>query len=228
MVLTGSIVNAIVVIFGGLVGALIGSRLPKRLCNTIMHGISLCIIFIGIDGALAGENTLIAIISIAVGALIGELLDIDRHLNRFGDFLQRKLTKNAEGGSLGEAFVTATLLICVGAWAITGAMDAGIRGDHTSFYAKAVVDGVSCCIMATTLGYGVALSGIVLVVYQGGLALASTLVEPYLTTPVVNELTCVGSLLIIAIGLNMLGLTKIKVVNLLPAVFMPIILCQFM
>ena len=115
-----------------------------------------------------------------------------------------------------------------GAQAITGAMDAGLRGEHTSFYAKAVVDGVACCIMATTLGIGVALSGVMLFIYQGGLSLASTQVAPYLTTAVVNELTAVGSLLIIAIGLNMLGLTKIKVVNLLPAVFIPVILCQFM
>jgi uncharacterized membrane protein YqgA involved in biofilm formation len=167
------------------------------------------------------------IISIAVGAVIGEIIDFDKWLNRFGDFLQRKLSRG-ENGRFGEGFATATLLICVGAWAITGAMDAGLRGEHTSFYAKAVVDGVACCIMATTLGIGVALSGVMLFIYQGGLSLASTQVAPYLTTAVVNELTAVGSLLIIAIGLNMLGLTKIKVVNLLPAVFIPVILCQFM
>ena len=227
MVLLGSLVNGAVVVVCGLLGALIGGALPERISKTVMNGMALCIVFIGIDGALAGDNALITIISVAVGALIGEALDFDKWLNRFGNFLQRKLVKNSNS-SFGEGFITATLLICVGAWAITGAMDAGIRSDHTSFYAKAVVDGVSCFIMATTLGYGVALSGVVLFVYQGGLALASTLVEPYLTTPVVNELTCVGSLLIIAIGLNMLGLTKIKVVNILPAVFIPIILCRFM
>ena len=227
VVLLGTIVNAVAVILAGIVGAFIGKRLPKRICDTVMHGMALCIIFIGIDGALSGENTLIAIISIAAGAVIGELIDLDKWLDRFGEFIQKKLTKGSSG-SFGEGFVTATLLICVGAWAITGAMDAGLRGEHTSFYAKAMVDAVACCIMATTLGVGVALSGVMLFVYQGALALASTLVEPYLTTTVVNELTSVGSLLIIAIGLNMLGLTKIKVVNLLPAVFIPILLCQFM
>lgn len=226
MVLLGSLVNGAVVVVCGLLGALIGSKLPERISKTVMSGMALCILFIGIDGALSGDNTLITIISVAVGALIGEIINLDKWLNRFGNFLQKKI--GGAGGSFGEGFVSATLLICVGAWAITGAMDAGIRGSHTSFYAKAVVDGVSCFIMATTLGYGVALSGIVLFIYQGGLALASTLIEPYLTTPVINELTCVGSLLIIAIGLNMLGLTKIKVVNLLPAVFIPIILCRFM
>ena len=227
MVLLGSFVNGITVVLAGIIGAFIGKRLPKRICDTVMHGMALCIIFIGIEGAFSGDDTLIMIISIAVGAVIGEIIDFDKWLNRFGDFLQRKLSRG-ENGRFGEGFATATLLICVGAWAITGAMDAGLRGEHTSFYAKAVVDGVACCIMATTLGIGVALSGVMLFIYQGGLSLASTQVAPYLTTAVVNELTAVGSLLIIAIGLNMLGLTKIKVVNLLPAVFIPVILCQFM
>ena len=226
MVLLGSFVNGIAVVLAGIVGAFIGKRLPKRICDTVMHGMALCIIFIGVDGALSGDDTLVMIISIAIGAVLGEIINLDKWLNRFGDFLQSKLSRGE--GRFGEGFATATLLICVGAWAITGAMDAGLRGEHTSFYAKAVVDGVACCIMATTLGIGVALSGVMLFIYQGGLALASTLVEPYLTTAVVNELTAVGSLLIIAIGLNMLGLTKIKVVNLLPAVFIPILLCQFM
>ena len=226
MVLLGSFVNGIAVVLAGIVGAFIGKRLPKRICDTVMHGMALCIIFIGVDGALSGDDTLVMIISIAIGAVLGEIINLDKWLNRFGDFLQSKLSHGE--GRFGEGFATATLLICVGAWAITGAMDAGLRGEHTSFYAKAVVDGVACCIMATTLGLGVALSGVMLFIYQGGLALASTLVEPYLTTAVVNELTAVGSLLIIAIGLNMLGLTKIKVVNLLPAVFIPILLCQFM
>ncbi len=226
MVLLGSFVNGIVVVLCALLGALIKSKLPKRICDTVMHGMALCIIFIGISGALVGEDTIVTIVSIALGALLGELINIDKHLNRFGDFLQSKLTKNSES-RFGEGFVSATLLICVGAWAITGAMDAGIRGDHTSFYAKAVVDGVACLIMATTLGIGVALSGVMLFLYQGGLALASTLIAPYLTEHVVNELSCVGSLLIVAIGLNMLGLTKIKVVNLLPAVFIAMLICQF-
>lgn len=225
MVLLGSFVNGAVVILCSILGALIKSRLPKRLCDTVMHGMALCIVFIGIDGALAGGDTLITIISMAVGGVIGELIDIDKYLNRFGAFLQSKLVKDSES-SFGEGFVSATLLICVGAWAITGAMDAGLRGEHSSFYAKAAVDGVACLIMATTLGVGVALSGVSVFVYQGGLALLSTLVAPYLTDTVITQMGCVGSLLIVAIGLNMLGLTKIKVVNLLPSVFIAAI-CVF-
>jgi len=225
MVLLGSFVNGIVVILCALLGAVIKSRLPKRLCDTVMHAMALCIVLIGIDGALGGGDTLITIISMALGAVIGELIDIDRHLNRFGAFLQKKLVKD-EGSSFGEGFVSATLLICVGAWAITGAMDAGLRGLHSSFYAKAAVDGVACLVMATTLGVGVALSGVSVFLYQGSLAVLSTFIAPYLTDAVITQMSCVGSLLIVAIGLNMLGLTKIKVVNILPAVFIAAV-CVF-
>ncbi len=226
MVLIGSFVNGLAVFVCALLGALIKSRLPKRLCDTVMHGMALCIVIIGIDGAISGGDTLVTIISIALGAVIGELIDIDKHFNRFGAFLQSKLTKNSQS-SFGEGFVSATLLICVGAWAITGAMDAGLRGEHSSFYAKAAVDGVACLVMATTLGVGVALSGLSVFLYQGGLALLSTLVAPYLTDTVIAQMSCVGSLLIVAIGLNMLGLTKIKVVNILPSVFIAAIICLF-
>lgn len=177
------------------------------------------------SGALKGENTLIAIISVAVGAVIGESIDIDKYLNRFGRFVQSKI--GGKQSKTADGFITATLLICVGAWAVTGAMDAGLRGDHSAFFAKAVVDGATIFIMATTLGIGTALSGIVLILYQGSLTLLSSVIEPLLTQSAVNELTCVGSLLIIAIGLNMLKITEIKVVNLLPAVFIPLILCRF-
>ncbi len=225
MVLIGSFVNGIVVAVCAIIGALIKSRLPKRLCDTVMHGMALCILLIGISGALEGGDTLITIFSMAIGGVIGELIDIDKALNRFGAFLQRKLVKDSES-SFGEGFVAATLLICVGAWAITGAMDAGLRGEHSSFYAKAAVDGVACLVMATTLGVGVALSGVSVFLYQGGLALLSTLIAPYLTDTVIAQMGSVGSLLIVAIGLNMLGLTKIKVVNLLPSVFVAAV-CVF-
>ncbi len=225
MVLIGSFVNGLAVFLCALLGAVLKSRLPKRLCDTVMHGMALCIVVIGIDGAISGGDTLVTIISLAVGAVLGELIDIDKWLNRFGAFLQSKITKNSQS-SFGEGFVSATLLICVGAWAITGAMDAGLRGEHSSFYAKATVDGVACLVMATTLGVGVAFSGISVFLYQGALALLSTVVAPYLTDAVITQMSCVGSLLIVAIGLNMLGLTKIKVVNLLPSVFIAAI-CVF-
>ncbi len=224
--LTGTLVNGAAVIVCALLGTLAGSKIPRRICDTVIKGLGLCIIYIGISGALKGENTLVAIVSVAVGAVIGESIDIDKYLNRFGCFLQSKIS--GKQSKIAEGFIAATLLICVGAWAVTGAMDAGLRADNSAFFAKAIVDGASIFIMATTLGIGTALSGIALILYQGSLTLLSSVIEPLLTQSVVNELTCVGSLLIIAIGLNMLKITEIKVVNLLPAVFIPLILCRFM
>lgn len=227
MILLGSIVNGAVVVLCGIIGSLVKEKLPRHICDAVVKALSLCIIYIGIDGALSGENALIAIISIAIGTVVGEWIDIDKYMNRFGMFVQNKVSKNSEN-KIADGFVSATLLICVGAWAITGSMDAGIRGDHTSLFAKTVVDACSTLIMATTLGVGVALSGISVFLYQGALTLLSTVIEPFLTQTIINELTCVGSILIIAIGLNMMGLTKVKVVNMLPSVLIPFILCQFM
>lgn len=224
MALLSSIVNAAAVFVFATLGTLLSGKLPKKIADAMQKGISLCIIYIGIDGALAGENALIAIISIALGALIGEWIDIDRHLNS----LTSRLEAKAAGGRIAEGFVSATLMTCVGAWAITGAMDAGLRGDHSSLFAKTAVDSVSTFVLATTLGFGVALSSLSLLVYQGAFALLAVAIEPFLTQTIINELSCVGSLLIIAIGLNMAGITKIKVVNLLPSVIIPVILCSFM
>lgn len=223
MILTGTLINGISVIICASIGAIIKNKMPKRICDGVIKALSLCILYIGIDGALEGKNPLIAILSLTIGTVIGEIIDIDKQMNKLGSFLQARFSKGSQS-NFAEGFVSGSLMICVGAWAITGAMDAGIRGDHSSFLAKAIVDGTSTLILATTLGFGVAFSGIVLIIYQGGLALLSSIIQPYLTGAVISELTCSGSLLIIAIALNMMGVTKIKVLNLLPAVVMPLII----
>ena len=224
MILTGTLINTLTVFLGASLGAIIKNRLPKRICDGILKGLSLCIIYVGLDSVFSGENPLIAILSITLGAFIGELIDIDKHISKLEAHIQQK--SKAESKFF-EGFISASLMICVGAWAITGAMDAGIRNDHSSFYAKAIVDCVSTFVLATTMGFGVAFSAISILLYQGGLALLSTVIEPYLSQSLINELTCVGSLLIIAIGLNMMGVTKFKITNLLPALLMPFILCIF-
>ena len=171
---------------------------------------------------------LISILSIAIGGALGHFIDLDKYLNRFGAFMQRKLTKGESGSTFGEGFVTATLLVCVGAMAITGALDSGIRGDHTTIYAKSLIDFVSCLVMASTLGVGVAFAGIPCFLYQGAIALGCSFIAGFLTEAMIGEMACVGSLLIVAIALNMLNLTKIKVVNFIPACFLPLVLCLFM
>ena len=189
---------------------------------------ALCVLYIGVDGMLAGENTLVAILSIAIGAILGELLQLDEHMHQLGDWVEQKFGGKGSKTSLSEGFVTASLLFCVGAMAIMGALDSGLTGDHSTLYAKALLDGIISVVYASTLGIGVALSAIPIFLYQGAIALGASFLAPYLTEAVILEMKCVGSILILGLSLNMLGLTKIKVMNYVPAVFLPILLCRFL
>ena len=191
--------------------------------DAMEKGAALCVLYIGVDGMLAGENTLVAILSIAIGAILGELLQLDEHMHQLGDWVERKFGGKGSKTSLSDGFVTASLLFCVGAMAIMGALDSGLTGDHSTLYAKALLDGIISVVYASTLGIGVALSAIPIFLYLGASFLA-----PYLTEAVILEMKCVGSILILGLSLNMLGLTKIKVMNYVPAVFLPILLCRFL
>lgn len=241
--LTGTIVNALAVLAGSTAGLLLAffakrfsrllpadsTDLGNRLQTIIMQGLALCTMYIGISGSLKGQNTLIAIISIALGALIGELLDLDKWVHRLGDWFQRKLAKVAgENSPVSEGFVTASLLFCVGAMSIVGSLDSGLSGNHTTLYAKSLLDGISSIVFSASMGIGVALSIIVILLYQGSIAMLASVLAPLLSDAVIAEMSCVGSLLIIAISLNMLKITNIKVMNLIPAIFLPILLCTFM
>ncbi len=227
----GVFVNTLTVILGTVIGILFRKFLPQRLGDAVMKGVALCVLYIGISGMLDGTNAIIAILSMACGAIVGTLIDIDKWFNRFADFLQTKLArKKKEGASstLAEAFVSSSLLFCVGAMTIVGSLDAGLRGDNSTLYAKAVLDGISSIFFASSLGFGVLLSAVTVFVYQGALVLLAGVLQSVLTNEfIIAEMTCVGSLLIIALGLNMLGITKIKVMNYLPAIFFPILFCQF-
>lgn len=227
----GVIVNTLTVILGTVIGILFRKFLPQKLGDAVMKGVALCVLYIGISGMLDGTNAIIAILSMACGAIVGTLIDIDKWFNRFADFLQTKLArKKKEGASstLAEAFVSSSLLFCVGAMTIVGSLDAGLRGDNSTLYAKAVLDGISSVFFASSLGFGVLLSAVTVFVYQGALVLLAGVLQSVLTNEfIIAEMTCVGSLLIIALGLNMLGITKIKVMNYLPAIFFPILFCQF-
>ena len=223
----GVAVNALAIIAGSIAGALFKKGIPERLTKHIMSGIALCVIYIGISGALKGENTLVLVISTALGGIIGELIDIDRHLSSLGERIGRRF-KNGDGASVGEGFVTGTLVFCVGAMAIVGSLQSGLTGNHETLFTKALLDGISSLVFAATMGFGVALSGVSIFIYQGVIVLLAGLLSPLLSDYIIAEMTCAGSLLIIGLGLNMLGITKIKVANFLPAIFLPIALCQFM
>lgn len=242
--LTGTIINSLAILAGSLVGLLIQmltnrsakdisvDSLGGRLQNIVMQGMALCVIYIGFSGSLKGQNTLIAIFSIAIGAIIGELVDLDHGMRALGDWVQAKtarLIHTREGApSIADGFVTASLLFCVGAMAIVGALENGLTGNYDTLKAKAILDGITSIVFASSLGVGVAFSAVAIFLYQGSISLLAGLLSPLLGDAVIAEMTCVGSLLIFGLGLNMLNITKIKVMNLVPAIFLPILLCKFM
>ncbi|MBE6936537.1 MAG: DUF554 domain-containing protein [Ruminococcaceae bacterium] len=224
----GTIVNAAAVAAGTLLGLLLKKGIPDRLQDIIMKGVALCVLLIGISGALKGQNTLIAILSMVIGAIIGELIDIDRRLNTLGQWIEKKFSKGGGEQTVAKAFVTSSLLFCVGAMAIVGSLQSGLTGDHEMIYTKSMLDGISSIVFASSLGFGVIFSVAAIFLYQGSIVLLAQWVAPLLSDTVIAEMTCVGSLMIIGLGLNMLGITKLKVANYLPGLLLPILLCLFM
>lgn len=225
----GTIVNFFAILAGGLLGLLLKKGLPERLSSAVMQGLALMCIYIGVSGSLKGENTLLATVAMVSGGLLGTLLNLDGRVNRLAHWLERKLVRgDAAGGTFGEGFVNATLLYCVGAMAVVGSLNSGLSGNHEVLFTKSLLDGVSAVVFASALGAGVLLSAVPVLLYQGTITLLAQWVAPLLSTAAVNEMTCVGSLLIVAIGLNMLKLTDIKVMNFLPAIFLPILLTLFL
>jgi uncharacterized membrane protein YqgA involved in biofilm formation len=224
----GTIVNALAIIGGCLVGLVVKGRLTEKIGTTIMNGLALCILYIGISGALKGQDTLQIIISIAIGALVGEILDIDKRLNDLGNLIEEKINSKRKNKvhdkiSIAEGFVTSSLLFCVGAMAVVGSLESGLKGNHSTLFAQSVLDGVSSIIFTSSLGIGVILSSVAILIYQGTITLLAGGISTILTETIINNMSAVGSLLIVGLGLNMLGVSKIKVANLLPAIVIPIL-----
>ena len=229
----GTIVNAGPIIAGGLAGIFIKKGLPERYKNIIMQAISLSVLFIGISGALQGIFTVIGngkldsqyimtmIFSLVTGGIIGELINIESKLEQLGNWFQNRFFSN--GSNFAEGFVTASLVYCVGAMAIVGSLEDGLAGNPKTLFAKAILDGVSAVVFAATMGYGVPFSALPVALYQGSITLAAGLIKPWLTDAVISQMSLVGSVLIFAIGLGMLDIKKLKVGNMLPAIFLPVI-----
>ena len=224
------IVNAVAIVIGSLIGLLLKKGIPKRITDSVMKALGLCTVFIGIKGLLSGENVLVLIISMVLGTLIGEGIDLDLRINRLGEWVELKFKKDGGKKSprIAEGFVTATLLFCVGAMAIVGSLQSGLTGDHEMIYTKSLLDFIASIIFASTLGFGVIFSAITVLIYQGSIVLLSSWIAPFLTDATIGEMTAVGSLIIFALGLNIIGITKIKVMNLVPAIFIPILLMLFL
>lgn len=223
----GTIVNSLAIIGGSLIGLILKKGIPEKVNDTVIKGLSLCVIMISLLGinsvssSLKSNDILIIIFAVAIGAIIGEIIDIDNRINNLGDNIEKKF--RGRGGKISEGFVTASLLFCVGAMAIVGSLQSGLTGNYQTLFAKSVIDGIVAIMFTSTFGVGVMLSSVSVFLYQGTITMAAGLLKGLLVTPVVNDMTAVGSLLIFAIGLNMMGSVKIKVANLLPGVFIPII-----
>lgn len=227
----GTIVNTIAVLVGAVIGLLLKKGLPERMADTLMKGLGLCTLFLGISGSLKGENSMILILSMVVGIVIGEAIDLEDKVNRLGQWVEKSFkNKNKAGAkvSIAEGFVTASLLFCVGAMTIVGSLQSGLQGNHEMLFNKSMLDFVAAIIFASTLGIGVAFASVFVLVYQGAITLLAQWVAPFLTDTVINEMTCVGSVIIIGLALNMLGITKLRVMNYVPAIFLPILICTFM
>ena len=230
MILFGTIVNTVGVLGGSLIGLVIHKLLhrgiPTRYSERIMQGIGLCTIYIAASSLLDGSKTLVTVLSMVLGAVIGELLDLDGTITRIGSKWEGRFGGSGEG-SFVHVFLSATLLFCVGTMAILGSLDAGLRNDHATLLAKSVMDTISACIFASTLGLGVLFSAVPLFLYQGGITLLASVVGPYLTEGVIAEMNTVGSLLLLGLSLDLLGIKKLKLMNYIPAIFLPILLYQF-
>lgn len=217
----GTIVNAGAIIIGSLLGILIKNGIKEEYKNTIMDGIGLSVIIIGIMGGIKAQNITLVIGSIVVGSIIGEAIGIETKLNNLGSLMEKSFGRGDSNFSKG--FVTATLIYCIGAMAIVGSLESGLMNNHDTLFAKSALDGISAIIFASTLGIGVAFSAIPVFVYQGAITLLASSLKDILTPAVITEMSAVGGILILAIGINILEIKKIKIGNMLPAIFIPII-----
>ena len=234
MICLGTIVNAAAIIVGGTAGLVLKKFLTERIMDTVLQAVGLAVVIIGlcgtlsaaftvVDGRVSYDYVLLMIISLAVGALIGALLKIEDRLEAFGKFIERKLVKQGGASTFAQGFVTATLVFCVGSMAIVGSLEDGISGSRDILFAKSALDGITAIIFASAMGFGVLFSAVSVGVYQGAITLLAIFVAPYLSDAVVTQMSLIGSILIMSLGLNMLKISKIKVGNLLPSIFMPVL-----
>lgn len=219
----GTLVNTVSIIIGGTIGTLLKIGISDRFKKIIMQGLSLSVLVIGLDNALKYKNLLLVIISIVIGCIIGEAIDIERLLNNFGNSIEKKFANNGSDSNISKGFVTTSLIYCVGAMSIVGALKDGLQGDHSILYAKSMLDGISAIIFASTFGIGVVLSSVSVFLYQGIITIGSSFLQGLLTKPIIVDMSAIGGILIIGISLNILNIIKIKVGNMLPAIFIPIV-----
>jgi uncharacterized membrane protein YqgA involved in biofilm formation len=222
--LLGTIVNAAAIIVGALLGKILGRGLPENIKNTVLQGLGLGVLLVGATMALETNEIMVVLVSLMLGAVIGEAVGIEKILEAGGNALERKVSANGGKGDIAKGFVTGTLIYCVGAMAIMGALESGLRANYDILYAKSLLDGVMSIVLASTLGVGVAFSALSVFVYQGTITLLAQWISQYMTDPVIAEVTSTGGLLIVGIGLTILEIKTINIGNLLPAILVAFIL----
>lgn len=215
----GTIVNVITVVVGTAIGCVLKHAIPEKIQKIIMQSVGLGVVSIGVASAIQTENFVLFVISLALGAAIGKTIGIENGLENIGDKLQKRFS--GSGNTVAEGFVTATLIYCVGAMTILGSIQSGLTGNHELLFTKAILDGIVSIVLASTLGFGVGLSAIIILLFQGSLTLGASLVAPFMTDIVMQELSAVGGAMIIGIGINLLDIKKIHVGDMLPAIIIP-------
>lgn len=223
----GVIVNTSTVILGSMLGLIFKKGISQKYTDAVMIGLGFCTVLIGISGILKGENVLVAIVSMVIGSIIGTAIDLDGKLNSLGDLLSQKLEKKGGKTSVAQGFVTASLLFCVGAMTIIGSLESGLKGDHTTIFTKSILDFCSSMMLSASLGIGVIFAAVFVFVFQGSIVLLAGVLAPLLSDAAVAEITCVGSLMILALGLNLTGISKFKVANYFPALILAPFVCYF-
>ncbi|HZK57582.1 MAG TPA: DUF554 domain-containing protein [Clostridia bacterium] len=217
----GTIVNVVAIAVGGTIGILLKKGIPEKYKATMMQGMGLSVSIIGLSGALETENILLLVFSMAMGVIIGEAAKIEDRLEGLGKWLENKFG-NKES-KIVEGFVTASLVFCIGAMAIMGSLESGLTGNHKILFTKSFIDGITAMVFASTLGIGVIFSGVAVFVYQGLITATAVLIKPFLAECAIREMSAMGGLLIVAISFNMMEIKKIRVGNMLPAIFIPVL-----
>jgi uncharacterized membrane protein YqgA involved in biofilm formation len=220
----GTIVNGLAIIAGSLLGLLFSKGIPDNYKEIILSAVGLSVVLIGVKSALVSDSLMVIIFSLVLGALIGEAMKIEKRLGDLGDFFESRIAaKSSDSSSFSRGFVTASLVFCVGSMAIVGSLESGLTGNHQMLFAKSVLDGVTSVIFASTMGLGVMFSSVAVFLYQGMITLTAVFMKNFLVAETIEQMTSVGGMLIVAIGFNMLKITAIRVGNLIPAIFLPLV-----
>jgi len=217
----GSIVNAVSIVLGSVLGILINKGIKEEYKKIVMDAVGLTVVIMGITSAIKSENLILVIISMVLGSIIGQAIGIQDKLDKLGNRLEERFGK--EESNFSKGFVTASLVYCIGAMAIIGSLESGITGDHSTLFAKSVLDGITAVIFASTLGIGVAFSAASVLIYEGSISIFASYLSNLMSDPAITEMSAVGGILITAIGLNVLGIKKVNAGNMLPAVFIPLV-----